>query len=272
VDLFLPPNIIQRSASTQASAQYVLTGRSRIVFSGSFSDLHFSGSSSSLRLADSQVSGVGAQYSFAVDGRNTIGVGYDFSQGRGIGIGSLVQTHSATANYSRRIGHRFRLHASAGPQFTTFYFGGVETNLGAAVAISAGASYERGPSTFALFYSRAVNPGSGAFLASRNNDLRGSVGRRFGRSLQASVSAGYAQNTNLGSVSINAAQQINSTYLSATLERNFGAMFSAYFSYSLQNQDTSQTLCSSIGCAQFPVAHLGSIGLRFHIHPLTLRP
>jgi hypothetical protein len=272
VNLFLPLNIIERTIATQASAQYVLGARSSITLSGSFNDLHFSGISPGLNLADSQMFGAGAQYTLAINGKNSIGAGYNFSQGRGIGVGSLIQTHSATANYTRRIGNRLTLRASAGPQFTTFYFGGVETSLGAAVTISAGASYQAGRSTFDASYFRGTNPGTGAFLGSQSNDVRGSVGRQFGRSLHASVSAGYGQNENLGIVNINAAQQIDSTYVSASLERSFGSRLSGYVSDSLQNQDVSQALCNSAGCTQFPMMHFGTIGLRFHIHPLTLRP
>jgi hypothetical protein len=49
-------------------------------------------------------------------------------------------------------------------------------------------------------------------------------------------------------------------------------MLSGYISYSLQNQDANSSLCNSLGCAGVGLTHSGTIGLRFHVHPLTLRP
>jgi hypothetical protein len=271
-DAFLPANVIERMVSTQASAEYLLGARSSVAFSGAFSDLHFSGASPGLLLANSQSFTAGAQYSYTLNGKNTIGGGYAFSQGRALGFGSLIQTHSVQATYTRKIGKHLTLQAGAGPQFTTFNQNGIETTLGASTSVSASATYQLGRASFGASYFRGTNPNSGFFLGSQASDVRGFVQRQVGRSLQISVAGGYSRNENLGIASINAAQQIDSTYVTATVERSFGTMVSAFASYSLQNQDTNAAFCSAAGCTQFPMFHSGTLGLRFHIHPLTLRP
>ena len=271
-DLFLPANVIERTISTQASAQYVLGTRSGVTFNGGFSDLHFVGVSPRLALVDSEMFTSGAQYTYAVNGNNSIGGGYNFSQGRALGFGSLIQTHSVQANYMRKIGNRLSVQASAGPQFTSFNQNGIEITLGASTTVTASANYQLGRTSFEASYFRGTNAGSGLFLGSRTNDFRGFVGRQFGRSLHISVAGGYGRNDNLDVPAINNVQQVNSTYLTATVERGFGRMVSCFISYSLQNQDTNAALCKAAGCNQFLMMHSGTIGLRFHIHPLTLRP
>ncbi len=271
-DLFLPPNVIQRTASANVNAEYVLGARSAITFRGIFSDLHFSGTTPGIALVDSETFSTEAQYSYALDARNSVGAAYTFMQGRTLGLSSLIQSHSVTATYGRRIGPRFKINVAMGPQFTTFTTGGVETTLGTSVAVMASTSYEAGPLSAGLSYFRGVNAGSGLFLGSESNDFEAFLNRRFGRSVHASLSAGYAQNDNLAIPSVNAAKQLNSTYAATTIERDFSRRFSAFVTYSVQTQQSSSSLCNSNGCTPFPVIHTAMIGMRVHIHPSLMVP
>lgn len=271
-DLFLPANVIERSMSTGLNAEYVLGARSGVVFSGNFNDLHFTGTVPGTFLVDSQSFGAGAQYAYVLNASNTIGAGYDFSQGRALGFASLIQTHAVTATYKRRIGSRLTLQAAAGPQFATFNVNGMETTLGASTNVTAGADYELERTSFVVSYFRGVNPGSGLFLGSRTDDIRGFVEHRFGRNLKASIAVGRGQNGNLDLPAVNTPQNITSTYLTATIERNFGPALSAFVTYNVQNQDVNTALCAAASCGLLPLTHSGMIGMRFHIHPLTLHP
>lgn len=271
-NLFLPPNVIQRSAAGQVTASYMMVSRSTISFSGGFSDQHFSGTAPGAVLADSEGITAGADYSYALGASDSIGMGYNFLQGRGIGFGSLIQSHSALANYTHKLGNRLTLHASAGPQFTTFNQNGIENNLGASVQVNAGAAYELGRTSFGANYFRGVNPGAGLFLGSQSETVAGYVSRLVGRSLHVSAGGGYSRNSNLNIPSINTVQGLDSTYMTVSAERNFGPMISGYMSYTLQNQNTNQPLCNAGVCTAFPMFHTGIIGVRFHIHPLTLKP
>jgi hypothetical protein len=268
---FLPPNVIERMISTQTSAEYVMGARSSVTFSGSFSDLHYSGVTPGIVLVDSQVLGPGAQYTYALNAGTSIGAGYQFLQSRTLGFNSLLQAHSVTGTFSRKLGKRLTVRASAGPQFTTLNQFGIETTLGTSVTVTASANYQLERTNLGASYFRGLNPGSGFFLGSQVNDVRASVDRQLTRTLRASISAGYSQNDNVGAININTVQHINSTYVAATVERNFGRMFSGFVTYSMQNQDTNAPLCSASGCTTFPMIHMGTIGLRFYIRPLTFR-
>lgn len=270
-DLFLPANIIERNASGQMSAQYLLGPRASVSMTGSFSDLHFSGSAPGTVLADSEMISAGGQYSYALNAKESLGAGYNFGQSRAIGFGSLVQTHSAFASYQRNIGQHLSLQASAGPEFTSFNQNGVDVSLGAATTVTASATYTLSRTSFGTSYFRGTNAGSGLFLGSKADDIRAFVNRQIGHSFNLSFAGGFARNTNLGVPSINSTQRFDSTYASATVERSFGSTISAFVSYSFQNQNIS-ALCNATGCTPFPMFHTGTIGFRFHIHPLTMKP
>ena len=271
-NLFLPPNVIERAASSEATAQYVLGARSSLSFSGSFSDLHFSGTTEETLLVDSEAVTTEGRYEYVLSGQNTIGAAYQFLQSRSIGFGGLMQSHSVTATYKRTLGKRLTLQAAVGPQFTTFNEHGTENTLGAATRVTASANYAIGRSNIGFSYFRGVNPGSGLFLGSRGNDVRASFDRQLSRTVRLWAAAGYADNKNLGTENVDLLQRIKSTYVSATIERDFGRTLSAFITYDMQNQDSNVGLCSAGGCISFPLSNTGIIGIRFHIHPLTMRP
>lgn len=270
-NLFLPVNIIERTASGNINAQYVLGARSGLTFNGNISDLHFSGTSPGITLVDSQALTGGANYIYALDARNSAGIAYSFTQGRTFGFASLIRSHSAMAIYEHKLGRGWKVYAGAGPQFTTFSATGVEAGLGTSATVKAGMNYERGLLTVGTSYFRGINPGIGLFLGSASSTVSGFVNRQFGRSLRASVSIGYARNGNLGIPSLNRAQRINSTYVAATIERDMGRMLSGFISYTMQNQDTDASLCGSGGCIPFPMIQSGTIGLRFRFNPVRLK-
>ena len=271
-DVFLPQNIIERSVSTDATAAYALSHRSQISFTGGFTDLHFSGTAPGLLLADSQLTSAGAQYTYSLSNRNSMGVEYSFVQGREMGFDSLIQTHSVLGTYERKLGRRVSLHVAAGPQFTTFNQFGSEINIGTSLSVDARAEYHLARTDLSISYFRGVNAGSGLFLGSISDDVRGFVGRQLNRSLHASVAAGYSRNSSLGLPAINTLQRIAATYLTGSLDRNFNPIVSAFISYTLQNQDSNSVFCNAAGCTAFPLFQTGMIGIRFQIHPFTMRP
>jgi hypothetical protein len=183
-----------------------------------------------------------------------------------------MQSHSVTATFKRTFGSRLTIEASAGPQFTTFSEGGTENTLGASTTVTANATYELGRSDIGLSYFRGVSAGSGLFLGSRSSDVRAFFNRQLSRTTRLSLAAGYAHNNNLGIQMPDMLQQVKSTYVSATIEREFGRMWSAFLTYSMQNQDSNVGSCDAAGCTSIPMSHAGIIGARFHIHPLSMKP
>lgn len=269
--LLLPEKVSERMVSTQASAEYVVGARSSLTFSGNFSDLHFSGVTQGTPLVDSQMLGSGAQYTYSLNASAAIGAAYNFLQGRSLGLNSLLQAHSITGTFSRKFGKRLALQAAAGPQFITLNeFGTTATLTSATVTVTT--NYQLGRTTVGVSDFQGVNPGSGLFLGSRVNDVRVSVDRQFSATLQASLSAGYAQNDNIGIISINVPQHYSSIYVAARVEKDISRMFSGFAVYSIQHQDTGGLLCNTSGCPTSAMAQTGIIGLRFQIHPLTLQP
>jgi hypothetical protein len=270
-NVFLPQNIIERSVSTDAAAAYTLSHRSQISFNGGFTDLHFSGTAPGLLLADSQLTSAGAQDTYSLSSRNSMGVEYGFVQVRALGFDSLIQTHSVLGTYELKLGRRVRLQVAAGPEFTTSNQFGSEINSGTSLSVDARAEYHLARTDVGISYFRGTNAGSGLFLGSNSDDVRGFVGRKLSRSLHASVAAGYSRNSSLGLPAIIAAQRIAAIYFTGSLDRNFGPIVSAFTSYTLQDQDSNSALCNAAGCSVFPLFQSGMIGIRFHIHPLATR-
>lgn len=276
VDAFLPKNVIERTIGTTTSAQYVLGPTSSLSFTGAFSDLEFSGPTSGLAFTRLESTAVGAEYDKSLDASDSVGLDYTYGQGRAIGTGSLLTSHSVLASYTRKIGQHLSVHGAAGPQFASLNFGGMQQNLGLSASVQASASFELRRATWSACYSQATSASSAYFLSSHSRSLCGALSYTLTQKMQASVSGGHAWNTQdalLNSTAfVSSAQDFGSTFLSVGLERAFNRMLSGYVNYTLQIQDSNTALCVSGSCASVPTLHAAVIGLRFHIRPLALRP
>ena len=183
------------SNGLSGSVERLLTGKTSISGSGSWSVLHFLHGNDGYN--SSQVSGQ-AGLNHRLDARDSMSVNgiysiYNFGANLG---GVSFTTRGVNGVYSRVLSRSLTMNLSAGPQWISSSNSAlIPSSLN--VAANAGLSYVYKLTTASLGYSRGVNAGSGVQVGGLSDTVSGSLGHSYGREWQASASGAYSHTTGL---------------------------------------------------------------------------
>lgn len=204
-------------------------------------------------------------YNHVLNPRDAMAISYSFSRFDFDNTLPGLQTHSIQFFYRHRLGPRFGLRVSAGPQIRQFQNITGETGIRASLAASADLDVQLKNTHLDLGYLRQTTSGSGVLVGALVDQVSLSAERRIGRKLNGSLSMAYAYTSGLESFPGVPEQNFNALYAIAKIDRDLTRSVNAFISYGVQVQG-SQTV---LGSVSYPTRHLLTIGLNFH--PQALR-
>jgi hypothetical protein len=235
-------NYISGSAERQIGHATSISG------SGSWSVLHFlNNSASNEGLDNSMVSGTVA-VNRRLDARSSVSLNAVYStftySGGGAGPSQPdIESRGINVSYQRLLSRTLSVDLSAGPQWISSSNSTlVPSSLNAAA--SASLRYSQGLMSASVGYSHGVNAGSGVLAGDISDSFFASAGRTYGRNWVFSSSAAYTRSAGLallptGSPLVPVNEVYNTVFGGFQVTRALSTHFSAYLSYSAQNQSSN---------------------------------
>jgi hypothetical protein len=238
-------DVLRNSGNAGISYQFALN--QMIGATGTFSTIHYPNSAEVPGLYDSSSQGGSFFYSWRVSPRSQLGATYQYqrmvsSPGGGV---DETQTHAVMLFYSLQLPSRFSVSFFGGPQYSDT----VQPPL-APLMISippakswtpaVGGSFGwQGKLTRAAFsYSHVISGGGGLVGAVHLDSASASFGRQIHKTINASVSGMYAQNSVLGGA-LPGENSGHTVSASAALQKQFLQHISVQLGYTRLHQDYS---------------------------------
>ena len=225
------------SNTITGGASRVITGHISAQANGYDNIQHFIGDNSYQALDNSSEGGsAGVTYHFGA--RDYLTANYNYSHFNIADTLYSFTTQGATVAYTRQWNQRFSTSAYVGPQRIS----DSDSSLGqpsTEIAVGASASYAGRLAFYTLAYSRGVNNGSGVIPGSFSNNVTAAAHRQFGRRWSASGSVGYSRSVNLPTLNIFPFSSDAVTF-GVQGVRSIGRRFSAYASYTIEDQSVSE--------------------------------
>lgn len=205
--------------------------------SASWQILHFSGNSGIN--STEELGSAGPTYRIDARSSASASVVYSYTNDSFLGVSYPFETEAITLQYQRQVTRFLSVMVMGGPQrmFGTGAAAGLIPSSITGVG-SASVTYARRSTTANISYARASNSGSGVVYGALTDSVSGSVSRQFSRNWQGALTASYSKSTALGNIA-GVDGNFSGTVGGAQISRRLGNSFSAYFSYTAQNQSTS---------------------------------
>ncbi|MGH8035472.1 MAG: hypothetical protein ACREO9_09615, partial [Lysobacterales bacterium] len=203
---------------------------------------------------------VGIEHS--LNGVDSLGVNYGFTQLQFSRGGSVVKTHSVRLAYGRRLTNRMAMQIDAGPQIAMFddpLFGPTQRLYWTA---SGSLQYRRGRSALGLSYRHDLGGGSGVLAGSKADTVTASWRRRLTPRWDFGLNVGYGHHQSVQTFSGSAARPSFDTYIAGMrMSHKLASDRSLYFGYHASHQ------AGSVGCGGscgFPLRHSVEVGFSWH--------
>ena len=260
--------------SVLGQAEYSISRRSAITFSGSYGLLHFTVNGYfNSTLVEAQ-----AGYDHLLDPSNSIAVlgSYGKIDYSGTGVSSTGTTTTGTGNsttdyvgalaYGRKITGRLAFQVAAGPQEIQFNGAGGVGNFNILFAsVNTALRYERQRSGASFTYLRGLTGGSGVFLGATSNTFSGEAHYRFTRYWEGSVRGGYSLNNSLAPAGT-ATSQFDNWFVGANIGRRVGRHAQINFNYGALKQN-SPLNCPVVSCGGTGLQQTFGTSINWHLRP-----
>jgi hypothetical protein len=195
----------------------------------------------------SEVSGTAA-VNRRIDARSSASLGasyatYSYTQNGNGYVPPDFEAKSINLSYQRLLSHALSMSVSAGPQWVSSSNSLlIPSNLN--FVASAGLSYSRALTNASVFYSHGASGGSGVLPGATADSVSGSLGHSYGRNWVASVNFTYSHTAGLaqlttGSSTASTKEVYDTVYGGGQVTRRINAHFSAFASYTAQNQTSN---------------------------------
>jgi hypothetical protein len=239
-------NRISNAASAAISRP--ITGKTFFNATGSYAITRFlsgSGNASASGLDSNAVTG-GGGISHQYSARNTLGANYAYSYfsypGYNFGLPTAsFDSQTASLQYTHQFTRKLGLNASSGPQWTAIDLPGSSLSLSlyADVALAYSGKFSRA----SLAYVRSTNAGSGVIGGSLSDAVSFTTTRTFVRVWNCAFASSYTHSSSLAGL---ASYTFDTTMAGFQVSRAIGRSFSAFASYTLENQSTQGSATSVI--------------------------
>ncbi len=236
--------------SLDGSVERQISHNTSISGSGLWSVLHFLDDNTG-GLDSSQVSGTVA-LNRRLDGRSSVSVNAVYStfsySGTTSGVNEPdIETRGINVSYQRLLSRTLskqRLRRSAMGLQLEQHTDSVVAQCGCHCG---SLSYSRGFTNASLNYSHGVNAGSGVLPGAIADTISGSLAHSYGRTWVASLNGAYTHTSGLtvltnGTPAVPVNEVYNTVFGGGQLTRAISTHFSAYVSYTAQNQSNNYTL------------------------------
>jgi hypothetical protein len=183
-----------------------------------------------------------------IDARSSASLGASYSSfsytqnGNGY-VPPDFEAKSINVSYQRLLSHALSMSVSVGPQWVSSSNSLlIPSSLN--VAISASLSYSRALTNANVFYTHGVNGGSGVLPGATADTITGSLGHSYGRNWVASLNFTYSHTAGLaqlttGSSTAATSEIYDTVYGGGQVTRRINTHFSAFASYTAQNQTSN---------------------------------
>jgi hypothetical protein len=262
--------------SILGQAEYSLSRRSALTFSGSYGVLDFTGAG----YFSSTKYNAQAGYDYQLDPSDSFAIlaSYGKIDYNGTGTGAtgtlLTGNGNSTTDYlgalafGRKITGRLAFQVAAGPQEIYSTGPGAAGKLHLLFAsVNSALTYERRRSGVSFTFVRGLSTGSGVILGATSNAFSGSAHYQLTRHWSAIVNGGYALNNSLPTAGA-ATIRFDNWFAGANLGRQIGTHAQINFNYGALEQNNPpncpQAICGGVGLQQIVGMsvnwHLRSIG------------
>lgn len=261
--LIEPPQTIatgwaERLDSTSlVEADYSLSRRSTVTFSGSYGLLHF--------FQAGYINGTTAQghagYNYLLTRKDSLALTYNYSLMSFTGVTNRTVSHLAQLSFSHTLAGRWSFQAGGGPDLLQFEGLGLPSGHQLTWSVTSGLTYQTHHNTYALQYFRGIAGGSGVLFGAETEGLTASISRAITRYWLGSLNGGAARNTGL--VPSVAVPEFDYWFAGANLGRPLGRHFHFNLSYAYQQQSQSGG-CPVLSCGLDSNRNVGSLSLEWH--------
>jgi len=249
-----------------AQANYSLTARDSLTFSGSDGILRFSDSDNLNNDTISASMGYNRQLTKA----DTIGLFYSFGAFHFSGNPQAYGSHSIGMAYGRKITGRLALQISGGPQINTYRIP-VDGSTSVVTAFgTANLTYGLQNGNITLTYRHGLSNGSGVLVGSQMDQVNLGTSHRLGRVWTGFANFGYSRNSPLGNLTSSNNSTYNDWFLGAGLSRPFGRDILFAFAYTAEIERSNQPGCTGTSCNTDFTQQMITLSLQWHTRPFIL--
>ena len=235
------------SNATSATISRPITGKTSFNATGSYSITRYlSGSGvSSSGLDSNSVTGQGG-ISHQYSARNTLAGNYAYSYfsypGYNFGLPTAsFDSQTASLQYIHQFTRKLSLNASSGPEWTSVNVPG--SSLSLSLYADAALGYTGKFSRASLSFVRSTNAGSGVIAGSLSDAVSFTTSRTFVRVWNCAFTSSYTRSSSLAGL---ASFTFDTTLAGFQVSRAIGRSFSAFASYTLENQSSQGSAASVI--------------------------
>ncbi len=247
----------QINSSAVVEADYILSGRSTMTFTGNYGLLR----SPDGNLLGSNQEGVNVGYNHNLTARDTLGISYGFTQFGYEDVDTRMRNHSVQLLYGRRVTGRLSLQVGGGGGIMQVHTAVQSQNLTLWNA-QANLHYLVHHNDFTASYTRNVNSGSGVQPGTNSDVLSGGYSRPFLRRWLTTTTVGYSHNS-----ALIAGDTYTTFFANAGVERRLGLYSGVFASYSFQRQ-AGLAFCP--GCGDSSLRHLFTVGFDWGFRPIRI--
>lgn len=191
-DVILLPYVDQVVNSTQGRLSYQFSRSSLLGASGNFSLFHFSNTTQSAGLYDSNSGGGTAFYSRRMSRSQYLGMTYKYSISETTPFPSTTTSQYGTVFYSVQLNHELSLSFSGGPEYSTTTSTGITPIHTWAPNGVASLGWQKRRANVAVMYARAVTTGWGLIGAYTTDDATANIQWQFSKRVLGGLYGNYA--------------------------------------------------------------------------------
>jgi hypothetical protein len=264
-DTILTGQAMRLSNTTLGEADYAISRRSLITFSGSYGLMHFTGPG----YIDNRNTNGQVGYDYSLDPKSSMALIVGYARTAFAGSNQVTESDRLNAAYGRKITGRLAFQIMGGSERVRLY------NFTPQVAphwtwnLSTALTYELRRTGYSLSYAHDVTSGSGVLFGARSDVFSASAHRRLTRLWTLAGNAGYAHNVSLAAVG-SAASMFNNWYAGTNINRQVGRNTTIGFNYGAQRQSANANVCPVANCGNAMLGQTFGMTLTWHPRPIAI--
>lgn len=265
--IFIPGQGIVSGSTTRfgnvaiAQVRYLLGPRTSVFATGGYGFLNFSDPNFNNFTQRNAVVG----FERSLNGADSLGVNYGFTQYQFSRGGSVIKTHSFRLAYGRRLTNRMAMEVAGGPQIGMFNDPLLGPTQKLFWTLHGSMQYRRGRSDLGLAYRHDLEGGSGVLAGSRSDTVTLTWQRRVTVRWDLGVNLGYTRSESLQTFSSPLpTRSFETQFAGLRMSRKLASDRSLYFGYGASHQSGSTGCGSSCG---FPLRHSLEVGFSWNPRP-----
>jgi hypothetical protein len=253
------------SNTALGEADYAVSRRSTLTFSGTYGLMHFLDPG----YIDNHLVNAQVGYDYTLSPKDTIALIAGYVRSGYAGSAQITESDRLNVAFGRKITGRLAFQLTGGPMRVRLY------NFVPQVApqwtwnLNTHITYELRRTGYSLSYAHDTTTGSGVFFGARTDVITASLHRRLTKMWTFTTNAGYARNVSLVTAGP-AASNFNNWYGGANISRQVGRHATIGFNYGLQQQSTNVIVCPVANCGTTTLGQTFGMSLTWHPRPIIV--